>query len=642
MTDDAITDHWIERVTLQNLLALAPAELIAQALEHRFVYASEPAIEAPFAVRASFENTAAPGVAWRGLRVSQPRTVSARVELVVNARQVLSASLSCGCGRPGPSCPHGLALLADIAVSPSLRRAMVGGRGERATLDALPAQRAAAKGEFTVARLVDQWLQLAPRGDLAPWQLVLTVVDGGREGAPRAKEDPGLASLELRLRDPRDRSLFNPQRPRTLTDAEMVLVTLGEPLTRGRMGYAFVGARAAILLHLLRADGRTVVLDEPGDPAVRFSDAPAALRIERARVPRREVVVGADLAAGESVDALVARWSAEGDDAFDAAASEVVLFVGPHPHVFVPARATFYPVARDVDQGVALSMHQRPVMLLPEGRAADAYTRVSEVVGGRRVALPPPERMGLGPRETPEITVWIEGTPLDITVRAEAKYSFGARPLGGAIDPEERVRRDLAREESAVARLDAAGLRPEARAWRAQGDEAAGFWSRGLALLRAQEPFAMSVRVADALRGVAVRGPAKGSVRVSLRGNLLDATLAFRVDDETRVDIARIREALAKKRRWVALDDGTLTEIRAEVSSLVEELDESLRDARADDGSLEGTMPVHQLGRVARWIETGIETRLDASVEGLRARLRAQVVTDEPVVPQGLHASLRP
>lgn len=302
---------------------------------------------------------------------------------------------------------------------------------------------------------------------------MLTVVDGGREGAARAKEDPGLASLELRLRDPRDRSLFNPQRPRTLTDAEMVLVTLGEPLTRGRLGYAFVGARAAILLHLLRADGRTVVLDEPGDPAVRFSDAPATLRIERARAPRREVVVGADLAAEESVDALVARWSAGGDDAFDAAASEVVLFVGPHPHVFAPARATFYPVARDVDQGVALSMHQRPVMLLPEeGRAADAYTRVSEVVGGRRVALPPPERMGLGPRRRRRSPCGSRALPW--TSRCARGHPSARARSAARSTPKERVRRDLAREESAIARLDAAGLRPEERAWRAQGTRPRG------------------------------------------------------------------------------------------------------------------------------------------------------------------------
>jgi hypothetical protein len=585
MSADADTDHWIARVTLQNLLPLAPPELLVQALEHKMTYAAAPALDGPFALRAVFDNASAQGVAWRGLRVSQPRTVSTRVELVVNARQVLSVSLSCGCGRPGASCPHGLALLVDVAVSPALRRALVAGEVPRAALDGLPAARASAKGEFTVARLVDAWLQLSPRAEVAPWQLVLTVVDGGR-GATSGADDGGVPSLELRLRDPRDRSLFSPQRPRGLSDAEVVLLSLGEALSRGRLGYGYVGARASVLLRLLREDGRTVVLDAPGDPAVRFSDAPATLRLERAQLPRSELSVGAHLAATERVDALVARWSAEGDDAFDAGAAEVVLFVGPHPHVFVPARAVVYPVARAVDQGVALAMHQRPAMLLPEGRAADVYARVTDAVAGRRVALPPPERMGLGPRETPEVLVWIEGAPLDISVRAEARYSFGDRPLGVALDPEERVRRDLAREEAALARLDAAGLRPQERLWRAQGDEAAGFWSRGLALLRAEEPFAMTVRVSDALRGVTVRAAAKGTVRVSLRGNLLDASVAFRVDDDTLVDIARIREALAKKRRWVALDDGTLTEIRGEVEALVEELDESLRGARAQGGAL--------------------------------------------------------
>ncbi|MFO0624983.1 MAG: SNF2-related protein [Polyangiales bacterium] len=632
--DPASDDPWIDRVTLQNLLPLCPPESLGAALEHGFSYASPPVVDGPFAVRATFVNNVAPGPAWRGLRVSQPKVVSTRAELVVSARRLLSVSLSCACGRPAASCPHGLALLVDLAVSPALRRAVLHGGVTPEVLDALPAARVSARGEFSVARLVDAWMQLSPRGDAVAWELLLTVVDGGRGGRE------GVASLELRLRDPATGALLNPLRPKGLTDAEVSLLALGEPLSRGRLGYGFVGARAAVLLRLLRDDGRPVVLE--GGEVARFASAPAALRIERARVPRAEVAVGAELSTAAAVEALVARWSAEGDAGFDLGAAEVVLFVGPSPQVFVPARSAFYPVARGVDQGVALSMHQRPAMLLPEGRAADAYARLADVVSGRSVALPPPERMGLGPRETPEVVVLLEGTALDVTARAEARYSFGARALGVAPDPEERVRRDLAREESARARIEAAGMRSQAGVWRAEGDEAAALWSRGLAMLRGAEPFAMTVRVSDALRGVAVRAPTRGAVRVALRGNLLDATAVFRTDDDTLVDIARIREALAKKRRWVALDDGTLTEIRGEVRALLEELDEGTRDHEDRDGAAQATMPVHQLGRVSRWVDLGLDARLDDALTALRGRLRAQAVSDDALVPQGLQTTLRP
>jgi hypothetical protein len=76
--DTPSDDPWIDRVTLQNLLPLCPPEFLGAALEHGFSYASPPALDGPFAVRASFVNNVAPGPAWRGLRVSQPKLVSTR------------------------------------------------------------------------------------------------------------------------------------------------------------------------------------------------------------------------------------------------------------------------------------------------------------------------------------------------------------------------------------------------------------------------------------------------------------------------------------------------------------------------------------------------------------------------------------
>ncbi|MFO0679187.1 MAG: SNF2-related protein [Polyangiaceae bacterium] len=124
-----------------------------------------------------------------------------------------------------------------------------------------------------------------------------------------------------------------------------------------------------------------------------------------------------------------------------------------------------------------------------------------------------------------------------------------------------------------------------------------------------------------------------GHVKVGLEGDWLDTRVEFRAG-ELAVELVRIRSALARKDRWVVLDDGTLARISSSIERLVEEVGEVFGDA---DG---GTLPVHQFGRLERWLEEN-DGRTDVALRALRKRLRALEVT-EPVVPVGLRATLRP
>ncbi|MCL2448419.1 MAG: DEAD/DEAH box helicase, partial [Polyangiaceae bacterium] len=143
----------------------------------------------------------------------------------------------------------------------------------------------------------------------------------------------------------------------------------------------------------------------------------------------------------------------------------------------------------------------------------------------------------------------------------------------------------------------------------------------------------IDVRLSERLAGVRVGAPITGRVRVALEGNWLETRVEFSTD-ELPVELGVIRGALARKKRWVTLNDGTVARISNQIESL------SAEAAEVMDGA-QGRLPAHQLGRLDRWIEEN-DGRVDAAVEGLRGRLRALAVAGEPEHPENLRTTLRP
>jgi SNF2 family DNA or RNA helicase len=165
-------------------------------------------------------------------------------------------------------------------------------------------------------------------------------------------------------------------------------------------------------------------------------------------------------------------------------------------------------------------------------------------------------------------------------------------------------------------------------------DEAAvGFWQRGIEDLRAETDPPIEVALTETLARVRIGAPLVGRVRVSLEGNWLDTRLEFS-SGELGVELGAISLALARKRRWVRLSDGSLSRISASIAALSDESDLVMK------GKSRALLPAHQLGRIDRWLEEN-DGRVDAHVEALRKKLRALAVSAEPVMPEGLRATLR-
>jgi SNF2 family DNA or RNA helicase len=165
------------------------------------------------------------------------------------------------------------------------------------------------------------------------------------------------------------------------------------------------------------------------------------------------------------------------------------------------------------------------------------------------------------------------------------------------------------------------------------GERAVTFWRDGIEQVRALDDPRVVVELTPRLAGVRVGAPLAGKVHVVLEGDWLKTRLDFSVG-ELPVELERIRLALESKQRWVQLEDGTLSRIDAQIERLVDEAGVVLGDAA------EGLLPIHQLGRLERWIEAN-DGRLDAAVLALRRRLRALTVSPEPRVPRGLKGTLR-
>jgi hypothetical protein len=545
----------------------------------------------------------------------------------------------------GP-CSHVATVLVDIALSPELRSALVEGRVTAETCARAVERRAAHNLDCNFDSALGAWLLPAAgatKVEIAASPFIQSNVYLGHSYGDR--HDPADArAIAIGVRRSGERKLLSPREVATLPLAprDRRVVEHARDLGQGRKATYATGVDASLALEAMRAHGGI------------FAEGHKRLLEFRTEVLRPTVMLRlADTASAPMpFDALSAHWvSADGERRFTFADS--VFFPGPFAFVWTKGGA-LYPVRSDVDPDFVRELVRAPVLYVPPGRLKDAGARLLRATRGRGIVLPSPDAFGLAPVETPRIVLRLTGEPLDVIGELIAVYQArqilleGAAGAGGldlmASDSNDRdsSERDLECEARAQGHIEQAGLalappegaehEPKRRG--VSGERAVAFWQAGILALRAHDNPTIEVELSERLARVRVGVPLTGRVRVALEGNWLDTRLEFG-SNELPVELEAIRAALSRKQRWVTLSDGTLAQISSSVQALADQADSVM------GGQARARLPMHQLGRIDRWVEEN-DGRIDAAVDALRGKLRALAVAAQPEMPEGLRAILRP
>ena len=318
-------------------------------------------------------------------------------------------------------------------------------------------------------------------------------------------------------------------------------------------------------------------------------------------------------------DRLLVVWrTPEGAIAGDAAST--ILFAGAFPWLWSGPARGFFPVAPDVDLDAATGMQRVPS--LPLDREERVGRAILARAAGLGVDLPTPTELGLPPLEHPTFELRLSGTPLDLRGELTAVYRAGIFRVG----PEPSPDRDAPAETEAIALANAAGLAFEDGLLVAREDAAVRLWESGIAELRAA---GVEVFVADSIAGTRVGPPVSVEVTVGSAAGWLDTELEYRAGS-LKIEIARMHEALVRSKRWLVLDDGTLSRITDDVATLLG--DRAL-------GKPKLTLASHQIGRLDLW-ESLASQHINVHID---PKTRASATSiGEPRVPASLRAELRP
>jgi superfamily II DNA or RNA helicase len=537
----------------------------------------------------------------------------------------------------GP-CAHVATLILDVSRSGELRAALAEGRDCRGPAsDALRA-RAAYHLEANFDRALGTWLPLdAPTEDV---DIALAPSEPGQGGFGRPygeRADADARTLAITVRRSGERRLLAAREILTLAarPRDRRVVEHVRDLGQGRKAAYATGVDASLALEAARVHGAVFVdgfkrlLDFRDEPV-----RPVVLHEPDHKAP-----------GGVHCDALVAYWVTPDESrrfTFDGS----VFFAGPFPFVWA-ADGAIHPVRRDVDLELVKRFARAPLLRVPPGRMKEAGARLIRAARGRGVTLPVHEAFGLPRLETPRFVLRLSGEPLDVHGELLAIYPARQVPLapGRAPAAEEDSERDLDYEARALARVAHAGLvEPEPEdaienddresALAVAGESAVAFWHKGIVGLRAVGDPPIDVELSERLARVRIGAPLKGRVHVALEGDWLSTRLEFG-SDELPVEMGAIRAALQSKQRWIALGDGTLAQITSSAEGLFESAETVM------EGRSSAKLPIHQLGRLDRWLEENDGT-IDEAIGGLRTRLRALAVAAEPAMPRALQGTLRP
>ena len=565
----------------------------------------------------------------------------------------------CTC-RAWGQCEHVAEVLLDLALSAPLRDALRGDGEVALAVSRLPLLRDALQHRQAAEQVATSWLPVQPASEVRAPEYLLVLPLAADPTGPlqrRCVGFDGTPLLEVRLRIAGQRALLDPSRLAlaSLPAEDRAIVRLLHPLGGARKAFKATGVEAAIALEFLARHAASRARLEGDDAAPTFARDALSLHIVATRLPRHRLSLrapeeGAPRAlygaqAGrwedappendEAVDALEARWRSA-DGRVEVRAADAVLFRGPFPRLWCPTRRAFFPVDPAADLDVAWHAQIAPAVELPRGHAERVLRALRRRLRGRSVHLPTLADVGAEDAEA-RFVLRVEGRPLDLRARLEARYPHATieLSLARALEADADDRRDGDLELEAVERVAGTSLAWDeaARCFRAMDDDAARFWREGADALRQGGRPPLAVEVPASLAGTRARAPLAARLAVSREGGLLDVAASF-WSDARAVELTRLREALARRRRWVELDDATLAELDDDLAALLDELPPD----RDDGATARALVPLTGIGRVLSWAE-----RADGAeaLRALAARLRDGDYDGEPEVPEGLRASLR-
>ncbi|HYC21672.1 MAG TPA: DEAD/DEAH box helicase [Candidatus Bathyarchaeia archaeon] len=354
-----------------------------------------------------------------------------------------------------------------------------------------------------------------------------------------------------------------------------------------------------------------------------------------------------------AVKLLEAVWFA-GDRSWPFALSAV--FVGSSNWVFLDEGAVLARVASELGPIALARLTAQPQVLVPRDEVVRLPLLLREHFQAEGIALPSRPELGLPPLPAAAIVLRVSGSPFAVDAVLEARYassSFAISPatLASPDDPT----RNFDQENAALEVLGGTHLRlndrltrrrapsdevDEARpaSFRAADDAAVAFWIDDLPKLFAQTrtggPISELV-VPHGLRNLAARPPLRASLSArASRSGVIDVALAYAADGIPAA-VEEIRQALAAKRRWVRMTDGSVAELSSHVARLSELSHETFK------GEERVELPHHALGDLETWGELADEVALDRPVSAWRERLRALSVASEPSPLGGLAIELR-
>jgi superfamily II DNA or RNA helicase len=553
-------ETWIATLEPSLVEQLLGAEVVTRALGGARVYAEGPSLDSAGRLTASLVDT-------NGGRLTTPYRASVRVR-----DDALDVSCTC---REARLCAHVIALLVDVAFSSEARRAIAEDRHVDAA--ELGRARTLAYEERTLDERLALW---APSGDDVDLEIDIEVTRN-------ATGMRGGAAVLLRHRVPGTRSVIAARDVLAMRPRHRQLLELVVPHHADKRALVATRGNASVVVHLL---ANTIGL----------RTGAFAHYVRYARDAVRPSVVERD-------DRLVVAWGvARGGDG--GLSADPLVIAGPFPYLWVDR--TFHPIAPDVDLDAAIGMQEVPSLPLGDGRAK---ARIGRALLGRPrgVRVPPPEAFGLPPFASPTFEIEVSGSPLDLVVVLRAVYPAGRFVVGRRTED----LRDHAAEAAALGRLSDAGLAERDGLLTATDDDAVRFWESAAAL-RAE---GFTILLAESLARTRVGPPVIVDVRADGSAGWLDAELEFRAG-ALGVELAQLHRALADRRRFVVLDDGTIARIHDDLADLLRKIDRP-------------RMPAHQIGRVMHESEAGSPS--------VRVRLPSNGLSAARL-PSSLAASLRP
>ncbi len=605
-----------DRTLLRRLIS--PRALrIALASAHRYV--ALPTMSGDGAVRAALSDAGPEAAVSVELRMDEDKAITGRCSRCLSAF--------------GP-CAHVAILAADLAISVPLRDALLEGTSAEEAAARAPALRLGVHLELNFDGALDAWLAPALEGakvEIAASPFAELAPTLGKTYGDRI--DPGETRIvSMVVRRHGERKLLTPREiSGSVTFSSRDRRVLGYVRDRGagRKATYAVGVEASLAIEAMRLHAGIFVEGFKG------------LLDFRTTLVRPAIALAPAGSQSAPFDALSAFWIGEADR-MRISFADSFFFSGPFPYVWTKSGA-IYPVASDVDLDFVSQLARSPELLVPPGKLKAAGARLLGTARRRGITLPSHEAFGLPAPITPRLLLRLMGEPLNMEGELVAIYGAREFPLYPA--SKGSTDRDGDEEASARSAIERAGLRervgdPDDDIDESpprvvvSGDAAIEFWQTGLLALREETAPKIEVELSRRLAHVRIGTPVTGRVHVALEGDWLETRLEFGAKD-LPVELSAIRDALARKQRWVVLSDGTLTRISASIEALANEANDVLK------GQASGRLPAHQLGRLDRWIEEN-DGRIDAKVDAFRKRLRALAVSADPDMPRGLRGELRP